>query len=634
MIQFDGIVNLREIQLLAHQYKIPRRVELFVYHPIPGEPQPAIVDETILESLEFRRVGHVSFDPNERTKFASRELKSVYVDFLASMLKLQIDKCFANKLNNFRQAGIVSLRCMVGGQPVPVPIPAPVPVSEVQIKQSQPQHAEPVVQPKTKPAAPEGTLPELIALEREKARAVAEEDFDTALRLKTAIERLKAISSQLADLAEKKKEAVQREDYEAAKKYKMEIERLKGSVLPPAPRQPRPEQSPEAPVAAEKKVTFRLVPERVKPAPTQSGEETEEVAHAGASQEELKNDLPAQAAATPPIEEDLAGSSAFDETVIPALLKRRQGDQAANVPQEPEEGPPAKREQAEPLSEAVLILAEPYKAVFTMPLLELLFSKHYYLREEGLETIGKEVTSGSFSKVTKAEPEKVLKAVFGIVLHMVQSKIISLAGKALSLLLQAMTAYKVDKKSAVITACTMEYVLDGLLDRLGESNAAVSSKVEETLLGLLKQNAVSAPTMLTQLIKTGKKALVRQMLKRIALGTQILKQFSAEAKEAKMEDVAGFAVSAVNHISREIRLAGYTMLVEAYRVAGEKVGMYLQDMTAAQKKTLDEELKKALGAGTGLKLKVDEEAKAEEATKTKKVSETAKKQTTPKKKTK
>ncbi len=321
-------------------------------------------------------------------------------------------------------------------------------------------------------------------------------------------------------------------------------------------------------------------------------------------------------------------AASYDERVVPALLKRRQGGEQSQPQVAPEEeAPPAKREQAEPLSEATLILAEPYKPVFSMPLLELLFSKHYYLKEEGLDAISAEITSKKFSKVTNAEPEKLLNAVFGIVLHMIQSKIISLAGKALALLLQAMSVYKVDKKSAVLSPSTIEYMLDSLFDKLGEGNAVVSGKIEETLLGLLKQNAVSVTTLMTQLIKNSKKAqrVVKQMQKRLGLVMKILKQFDGEFKEMHMEDIVEYALSGVRHTNRDIRLGGYGVLVEVYRIIGDKIDGYLQELMPVQRKALDEELKKALGDKAGLKAveeRPKEEAKAKkESIKTKKEPE-------------
>jgi len=41
-----------------------------------------------LSEISYKRLGYLSLDPNERSGFQARELKSVYVDSLAVILKL------------------------------------------------------------------------------------------------------------------------------------------------------------------------------------------------------------------------------------------------------------------------------------------------------------------------------------------------------------------------------------------------------------------------------------------------------------------------------------------------------------------------------------------------------------------
>jgi len=248
IIQFNEIVNLHEIQLLCHESKIPSRIELFAYVPlIPME----VIPVEKMQTLNFKRIGHISFDSNERTNYTARELKSVYVDFFAYLLKLQVGKCYNNRLNNFKQAGIVSLKCVASKQQLPyqkvVPeISAPQPAETAPQadpslpeanNEEKPDLAIPgthnIVQSdqKLEPLMDPGTIQELHILEREKARAVESEDFDEAIRLKGMILKLKAVGKQLSDLEAKKRDAVKNEDYETAKKFKHEIEKLKGSIL-------------------------------------------------------------------------------------------------------------------------------------------------------------------------------------------------------------------------------------------------------------------------------------------------------------------------------------------------------------------------------------------------------------------
>lgn len=67
-----------------------------------------------------------------------------------------------------------------------------------------------------------------------KERAVINENFDEAKKLKVSIDRLKAISSHLGQLEDRKRLAIINEDYDSAKLIKLEIDKLKESALKPA----------------------------------------------------------------------------------------------------------------------------------------------------------------------------------------------------------------------------------------------------------------------------------------------------------------------------------------------------------------------------------------------------------------
>lgn len=75
-------------------------------------------------------MGYLSLDANERSGFQARELKSVYVDANAVLLKLIFHQCHANNFNVFKQIGLIGLYCL--GEPV-----------AVRKQQAQPQRIEP-----------------------------------------------------------------------------------------------------------------------------------------------------------------------------------------------------------------------------------------------------------------------------------------------------------------------------------------------------------------------------------------------------------------------------------------------------------------------------------------------------------
>lgn len=109
IVQFPTVVNLKQLQFLSHQSKIASKIELFTFLP---SGKHAMTSQIPLNEIEFKRLGYLSLDPNERSGFQARELKSVYVDSNAVLLKLIFHKCHLNNFNVFNQIGLIALNCI------------------------------------------------------------------------------------------------------------------------------------------------------------------------------------------------------------------------------------------------------------------------------------------------------------------------------------------------------------------------------------------------------------------------------------------------------------------------------------------------------------------------------------------
>ena len=90
--------DIQQLQVLSHQSKIATRIEIFVGTAVEGDPRPAY------SRAKFKRMGYVSLDPNERSNFQARELKTVQFNANGLFLKLIIHKCSVNRLNIYSQA--------------------------------------------------------------------------------------------------------------------------------------------------------------------------------------------------------------------------------------------------------------------------------------------------------------------------------------------------------------------------------------------------------------------------------------------------------------------------------------------------------------------------------------------------
>ncbi len=211
-LQFMSPVNLKQIQFLSHQCKVASKVELYTAFPDLKSALPNL-------ELKFKKLGYLSLDPNERSGFQSRELKTVYVDVPCLYLKIVFQKCHVNKYNLFNQVGLIAIG--VFGEPL----------NNNKENKDQPSKGK-YEKLEYETQFDNDTLQRLKDLEEAKAIAVKHENFDEAKRLKEAIERLKHIGAQLAHLEDRKAIAISNEDYDSAKIIKQEIDRLREAVAP------------------------------------------------------------------------------------------------------------------------------------------------------------------------------------------------------------------------------------------------------------------------------------------------------------------------------------------------------------------------------------------------------------------
>jgi len=212
-LQLEAPSRLTQVQLLSHQSKIATRIELFV-----GKGAS-------YEAASWRRLGYLSLDDNSRSNYEARELKSVYIDSAGQFLKLLVHKCYANKHNIFSQVGIVAINLL--GESLSRPIVGgaarhgSVDQGWGESKDECPTYAQNL------DAETAGRIHSVVAA---KERAVQDEDYDKAKRLKAAEAELQALGARLSQLEVGKRAAIEAEDYDRAKEVKFETDAIKNQI--------------------------------------------------------------------------------------------------------------------------------------------------------------------------------------------------------------------------------------------------------------------------------------------------------------------------------------------------------------------------------------------------------------------
>ena len=201
ILSFDKVVHLTQVQLLSHEFAIASKVELYVSE----FPVTSIVGP--VDQLEFKRLGHFSLDSNERSNWQSRELKSVFVNVSAGLLKLVLHTPHKNRLNSRHQVGIVSVRCMGEfGEDI----------SET------PSTAQFT-------GVDQATRLLIDTCEYERKKAINDINPEEANALQVRIDSLIKSGAEILILEAQKQQAVVVENYDEAKRLKFEIERVRQS---------------------------------------------------------------------------------------------------------------------------------------------------------------------------------------------------------------------------------------------------------------------------------------------------------------------------------------------------------------------------------------------------------------------
>lgn len=229
--------RVRKLQLLAHQYLIPSKVEFYVSESLPEYFAPC-------QAERFRRLGYVSLCDNEKTGCKARELKSVYVDAVGQFLKLIFHQNHPNKYNIYNQVALVAINII--GDPVDFGDESNITSREKLIDHYLGHHTEdPALEGtctgKSDYISPLDDLafdmyqdPEVAQiirkLDERKREAVQQERYDHAKKLKQAIADLQKVGERLGRYEVEKRCAVEKEDYDLAKHRKRQMEQYRARV--------------------------------------------------------------------------------------------------------------------------------------------------------------------------------------------------------------------------------------------------------------------------------------------------------------------------------------------------------------------------------------------------------------------
>ena len=115
IVEFYSYVNIKQINILLHEKKIPTMIEFVNCLPknisaLKAE-SPRNNNTNKSNDLYYtnKKIGFIRLSPNIESNYKSRELRKIHVDIYTKRLKLIIHKNYSNSYNIFCQVGIISL---------------------------------------------------------------------------------------------------------------------------------------------------------------------------------------------------------------------------------------------------------------------------------------------------------------------------------------------------------------------------------------------------------------------------------------------------------------------------------------------------------------------------------------------
>ncbi|XP_077371013.1 centrosomal protein of 104 kDa isoform X2 [Festucalex cinctus] len=218
---------VKKLQLLAHHYLIPTKVEFHIGDSPPDPSTSMVIDQ-------LHKLGYVSLSDNEKTGFRTRELKSVHVDAVGTYLRITFHRNHANRHNHYNQVALVAINVL--GEPLDG--------SAFYTTPSREQLIEHYLNGTQLEAALDATLAGnydstsllddlafdmyqdrevahiIRQLDQKKQDMVHQERFEQAKYLKQAIADLQKAGEHLAKFDVEKQCAIEKGDYDLAKKKK------------------------------------------------------------------------------------------------------------------------------------------------------------------------------------------------------------------------------------------------------------------------------------------------------------------------------------------------------------------------------------------------------------------------------
>uniref|UniRef100_A0A8C2JXS2 Centrosomal protein of 104 kDa n=1 Tax=Cyprinus carpio TaxID=7962 RepID=A0A8C2JXS2_CYPCA len=598
ILQLVERCRVRKLQLLAHQYLIPSKIEFHIGDRLPESNSPQ-------QTHSLHRLGYVSLSDNEKTGFRARELKSVHVDAFGSYLKLTFHRNHVNQYNIYNQVALVALNIL--GDPVDGNDIGTLSRDQL-IDQylNNSQHSSALdgtytgykcdsISPLDDLAFDMYQDPEVAhiirLLDQKKQDMVREERFDLAKKLKQAIADLQKVGERLGRYDVEKHSAIEREDYDTAKQKKEQMEAYRLTVykqlelhdLLDISQVKHPSVSKDTPHPADS------------PRKRRQRQHVKETDEQDTSKAVSPKHTVAPTPLTPPHIPKLDISSLpYDERPLPALRKRSSDQPISELDEIPPmtdtatPRSPGASGKPEPLTEKAQREASLPIDIYGDNLVAGAYSKTWSYREDALLAVYKklmEVPPGT----PKAELRSMTRAAVFLCKKALTDKVSSVFLASLNLLRMILSEFIPNHQlgKSEINHC-VEQTWNNLLSRTGESTPRLRTLAITFIQEMALFKEVRALQMVpVELVRPMQSSVpTRLALSRLELLEKLLEQLGTKDSGFTLDNVMRFLAGGLEHSAASVRELSVRVVQAMYRLHGKAVLNFLPDDTSTRKNIL------------------------------------------------
>ena len=498
LIKFPSIVNIRQINILINESKIPKMIEFINCIPV-GEKNKFIINNNnnsrlIPSEFMYENIGFIKLSSNTESNYKARELRKIYININAEYIKLKIHRNYINNLNMFCQVGIVNLEFLGTKKEIKKNIIIEDNNNNNNINLNNETNnnnindtieslfdvcfnTDEVEEKFIDERMDKKTKDKLKELIDEMNNKKENEEYDVCKIIKDKIDKIRKIALKIYTLEEEKKEYANKNDFDKAKELKISIEKIKKLLNFYL----SDDYNKQNKIIKNKNINNRKI-------------------FVGQSQEELKTD------------EFLE----YDEIILPVVLKKlkKNNNSFNNSGENSGENSfdsfdnikDIKEIEKKPLEELDNNLKNKYELLICFvgeDILRKIFSKFIYYKEEGFDLLKIKVKDIINEQKNTSEANKYIVLLIDIIYNFLDDKHPSIVFKCLDIFSNILEAIEEKSRLSKVSYdfTITKKILNKIKEKLNDISKKVRVKASDLYCFMLETDFCEYNTLLIELIE-------------------------------------------------------------------------------------------------------------------------------------